>query len=155
HRRALAPARLRRGGGGVLPPPGAGRPAPERTGVKRRPATAAGAAPVAVAAEGPGPEARRRAAPLGRKGWLVLAAALLSVILPVLPVLRRRPPPASGHIPFSDDFSDPGTVARNYRTRGGYYRVINGQLISPGTKNNPLWLDAELPQDVVIEVSAR
>ena len=46
-------------------------------------------------------------------------------------------------------------MGRNYRSYGGYPRVINGELLSPGTKNNPLWLDAALPHDVVVEVSAR
>jgi hypothetical protein len=85
----------------------------------------------------------------------VLAAVVVLVNLPLLHLLLRRPPPTSGHVPFSDDFSDPGTVARNYRSLGGYPRVIKGELLSPGTKNNPLWLDAALPQDVVVEFSAR
>src|SRR5262249_61775714 len=53
------------------------------------------------------------------------------------------------------DFSDRATVSRNYGALGGDARVVNGQLLSPGTKNNPLWLSAALPRDVVVEVSAR
>jgi hypothetical protein len=119
--------------------------------VKRRPATAEATRPE-VAEETAAPA---RPAPLGRKGWLVLAAIVLGVNLPVLHLLVRTEPKASGRVPFSDDFSDPGTVARNYRSLGGYPRVIGGELLSPGTKNNPLWLDAALPADVVVEVSAR
>jgi len=122
--------------------------------VKRRPATAgavqAGASAEAAAVETPG-----RPAPLGRKGWLVIGAVVLLVNLPVLHLLVRSEPKPSGQIPYSDDFSDPGTVGRHYRSYGGYPRVINGELLSPGTKNNPLWLDAALPHDVVVEVSAR
>lgn len=121
--------------------------------MKRRPATVGGAG-AEPAANGPAP-ASARPAPLGRRGWLVLAAVVLLVNLPVLHLLWRSPPPAPGSIPFADDFSDPGTVARSYRSLGGDPRVIKGELLSPGTKNNPLWLTARLPQDVVVEVSAR
>jgi hypothetical protein len=120
--------------------------------MKRRPAAATGPE---VPAEAGGPVASRRPAPLGRRGWLVLGAVILLVNVPVLHLLVRRDPRPSGQVPFSDDFSDPGTVARNYRSFGGYPRVIKGELLSPGTKNNPLWLDAALPHDVVVEVSAR
>jgi hypothetical protein len=119
--------------------------------VKRRPATAGAAAPADPApVEAPG-----RPAPLSRRGWLVLGAVVLLVNLPVLHLLVRSEPKASGQVPFSDDFSDPGTVGKHYRSFGGYPRVIKGELLSPGTKNNPLWLDAALPHDVVVEVSAR
>lgn len=123
--------------------------------MKRRPATAAEAARAEMTTETAVPAAARRPAPLGKRGWLVLGVVVLLVNLPVLHLLVRGQPPASGHIPFSDDFSDRGTVGRNYRSLGGYPRVINGELLSPGTKNNPLWLDAALPNDVVVEVSAR
>ncbi|MGZ6097728.1 MAG: hypothetical protein ACXWLL_04995 [Myxococcaceae bacterium] len=123
--------------------------------MKRRQASAAEAANTEVVTGEPAPVTGWRPAPLGRRGWLVLAAIVLLVNLPVLHLLVRRPPATSGRVPVSDDFSDPGTVARNYRSLGGYPRVINGELLSPGTKNNPLWLDAALPRDVVVEVSAR
>jgi hypothetical protein len=122
--------------------------------MKRRPATA-GAPRAQGAAESASPADARRPAPLGRRGWLILGSIIFLVNLPVLHLLVRSEPKASGQVPFSDDFSDPGTVARNYRSFGGYPRVINGELLSPGTKNNPLWLDAALPHDVVVEVSAR
>ena len=58
-------------------------------------------------------------------------------------------------LPFRDDFSDPGTVAKNYWTTGGYWRVENGELVAPGVKNNPLWLKARLPDDAVVEFDVR
>jgi len=85
----------------------------------------------------------------------VIGAVVLLANLPVLHLLVRSEPRPTGRVPFSDDFTDPGTVARNYRSLGGYPRVVGGELLSPGTKNNPLWLDAALPPDVVVEVSAR
>jgi hypothetical protein len=92
---------------------------------------------------------------LGRRGWLVLLGVVLLINLPVLHMLVRSEPRPKVTLPFADDFSDPTTVSRNYRALGGDARVVNGQLLSPGTKNNPLWLSAALPQDVVVEVSAR
>jgi hypothetical protein len=35
------------------------------------------------------------------------------------------------------------------------WRIVNGQLYSPGVGNNPLWLKARLPADVRIEFDAR
>ena len=92
---------------------------------------------------------------LGRRGWLVLLGIALLINLPVLHMLVRSEPGTKASLPFADDFSDPATVTRNYRALGGDARVVNGQLLSPGTKNNPLWLSAALPDDVVVEVSAR
>jgi hypothetical protein len=123
--------------------------------MKRRPATAGATAREESPAESPAPLPAHRPAPLGRRGWLVLAAIVLVVNLPVIHLLVRSRPPAPRSLPFLDDFSDPGTVARNYQSLGGHPRVLNGQLLSPGTKNNPLWLAASLPHDVVVEVSAR
>jgi hypothetical protein len=94
-------------------------------------------------------------APLSRKGWLALGVVVLVVNLPLLHQLVRSRPPATVQLPFTDDFTDPGTVSRNYHALGGYPRVVGGELLSPGTKNNPLWLSAALPHDVVFEVSAR
>ena len=74
----------------------------------------------------------------------MLAAIVVLVNLPVLHLLVRRPLAASRHC-LLRRLLDPGTVARNYRSLGGYPRVIKGELLSPGTKNNPLWLDAALP----------
>ena len=95
--------------------------------MKRRPVPAAAPAPE-VTTERAVPTASWRPAPLGGRGWLVLAAVIVLVNLPVLHLLVRRPPQPSGHLPFSDDFKDPDTVARNYRSHGGYPRVINGAL---------------------------
>src|SRR5262244_2338873 len=78
------------------------------------------------------PVAQQRPERLGRKGWLVIAGIVLLVNLPVLHLLVRSDPPTSGTIPFSDDFSDPGTVAKHYRSLGGYPRVVKGELLSPG-----------------------
>ena len=53
---------------------------------------------------------------------VVLGAIVLLVNLPVLHLLVRSEPKASGHVPFSDDFTDPGRwggiTARMAGTRG-------------------------------------
>jgi hypothetical protein len=91
---------------------------------------------------------------LGRRGWLVLAAIVVAINIPLL-IRPFRPLPEAGvPLPFVDDFSNPATVAAHYRSLGGFPRVVNGELLSPGTKNNPLWLKARLPDDVAVEFDA-
>ncbi len=58
-------------------------------------------------------------------------------------------------MPYQDDFSSASTVRDHYFTTGGYWRVQGGELLSPGVKNNPLWLKAKLPQNVVVDFDAR
>ena len=35
------------------------------------------------------------------------------------------------------------------------WRTVDGQLVCPGVKQNPLWLKAKLPQNVAVEFDAR
>jgi hypothetical protein len=85
---------------------------------------------------------------------LVLLALVLLVNIPIL-IRPFRPLPEAGvPLPFSDDFTNPDTVAAHYHSLGGFPRVINGELLSPGTKNYPLWLKATLPDNVRIEFDA-
>jgi Farnesoic acid 0-methyl transferase len=107
--------------------------------------------------------AKRKASPppaapagngLSRRGWLVLLAVILAVNIPLL-IRPFRPLPEAGvPLPFADDFSNPATVAAHYHSLGGFPRVVNGELLSPGTKNNPLWLKATLPDNVLVEFDA-
>ncbi|MGO9830295.1 MAG: hypothetical protein ACLPJH_09140 [Myxococcaceae bacterium] len=91
---------------------------------------------------------------LSRRGWLILLAVILAVNIPLL-IRPFRPLPEAGvPLPFADDFTDPGTVAAHYHSLGGFPRVLNGELLSPGTKNNPLWLKATLPDNVAVEFDA-
>lgn len=93
---------------------------------------------------------------LSRLGLVLLIAALVLVNLPLLHLWLLQPrPEATVEIPYEDRFEDPGTVAQNYWSTGGHWRTVNGELLSPGVKNNPLWLKARLPRDVVIEFDAR
>jgi hypothetical protein len=91
---------------------------------------------------------------MGRRGWLVLAAVVLAVNLPLL-IRPFRPLPEAGvALPFFDDFTNTGTVAAHYHSLGGFPRALNGELLSPGTKNHPLWLKAKLPDNVRVEFDA-
>jgi hypothetical protein len=91
-----------------------------------------------------------------RGTWLALAALVLLINVPLLHYyLVRGQVPATAALPYADDFSNPGTVAENYFSTGGLWRVVNGELLSPGVKNNPLWLKASLPQDVAVEFDVR
>jgi hypothetical protein len=64
-------------------------------------------------------------------------------------------PGASGELVFSDDFDD-GTFRPEWR-RGqgengqGEWTVKDGAVVGVDLKNDPLWLDQELPNDVRVE----
>jgi hypothetical protein len=108
-----------------------------------------------VAAPGLSPARWSRPAGLTPIGWAVLAGVILLVNLPVILRALRGPQPVTVTIPYSDDFSDPSTVTRNYWSTGGFWRAVGGELLAPGVKNNPLWLKASLPRDVAVELDAR
>ncbi len=91
-----------------------------------------------------------------RRTWVVLGALVALVNLPLLHYyLWRGQVPATAALPYSDDFSNPATVEQSYSSTGGLWRVVNGELLSPGVKNNPLWLKASLPADVAVEFDVR
>ena len=106
------------------------------------------------------PEGWQAPKKLGRTSLLVIAGVVLLLNLPILHYyLFRGQVPATVTLPFRDDFTDPATVAKNYFSTGGLWRVVqeqgNGWLLSPGVKNNPLWLKASLPNDVAVEFDVR
>lgn len=85
-------------------------------------------------------------------------AALFGVIFlanfPLLHYVTRGEAPVTTSVPFTDDFSR-DTIGPHYFSTGGHWRIENGELHSPGVKNNPLWLQAKLPADVAVEFDAR
>ena len=91
-----------------------------------------------------------------RTSLYVILAAVLVVNLPLIHYyVFRSAPPVAVTLPFQDDYSQFSTVAQNYWSSGGLWRTVDGQLLSPGVKNNPLWLKASLPQDVAVEFDVR
>lgn len=97
-----------------------------------------------------------RPAPLARNVKIAIGLVALLINFPLIHyfVLRGAPEANTG-LPFSDDFSDTATVQKHYWSTGGLWRVVDGQLVCPGVKQNPLWLKAKLPQNVAIEFDAR
>ncbi len=96
----------------------------------------------------PGPPSGRLLAVLG--GVIVLAN------LPLVAYSLR--PVASTAVEiagvFRDDFNRP-ELGDAYWSSGDYWRIFDGQLLSPGAHNNPLWLRAVLPPDVQVDFDAR
>jgi len=90
---------------------------------------------------------------------LVIGVLLGLVVLFNLPLIHyyffRQEMPTTVQLPFHDDFSSSDELKKNYWSSGGLWRIEDGQLLSPGVKNNPLWLRASLPQDVVVEFDVR
>jgi hypothetical protein len=97
-----------------------------------------------------------RPAPLSREVKIAIAVVALVINLPLIHYfLFRGAPEATVGLPYNDDFSDTGTVQKHYWSSGGFWRVVDGQLVCPGVKQNPLWLKAKLPQNVAVEFDAR
>lgn len=85
-------------------------------------------------------------------GPLLALVAVLNV--PFLHYALRGPAAVTATIPLQDVF-DRAELGPNYHATGGYWRLVKGELYSPGVKNNPLWLQARLPENVVVEFDAR
>ena len=100
-------------------------------------------------------------AKLGKNALGVLIGVVLLINLPMIHYfVFRSQPKATETLPFRDDYSDPETVSKHYFSTGGHWRTVldaqgNSQLLSPGVKNNPLWLKASLPNDVRVEFDVR
>jgi hypothetical protein len=93
--------------------------------------------------------------PLRRPRILVpLVALLLAVHLPFLHAWLRGPAEITAAVPFRDDFNR-ATLGNAYWSNGGDWRIVQGQVYSPGVGNNPLWLKARLPRDVRIQFDVR
>jgi hypothetical protein len=111
--------------------------------------------PVA-APEGAPAEPWQPPAKLGKVSIGVIVGVVLLINLPMLHYyLWRSPMPATQALPFKDDYSDPATVPAKYFSTGGLWRTVDGWLLSPGVKNNPLWLKASLPNDVAVEFDVK
>ena len=85
-------------------------------------------------------------------GGLVVLANIPLMHYGIRHVLMEMPTTAT--VPFQDDFSRLD-VGPNYWATGGMWRIENGELHSPGVKNNPLWLQAHLPDNVSIDFDVR
>lgn len=89
-----------------------------------------------------------------RRFWLRIAPLLLVLNVPFLHFWFRGPAEITRQIPYDDQF-ERASLGPDWFSTGGFWRPVDGWLYSPGVKNNPLWLKASLPRDVVIEFDAR
>ncbi len=89
-----------------------------------------------------------------RRIWLPLAIVLFILNIPFLHYWTRGDAKTTATIPFQDNF-ERTDLGDNYFATGGFWRILNGWLYSPGVKNNPLWIRAPLPHDVRVEFDAR
>lgn len=114
-----------------------------------------------TAAEAEGPtlhsvEGDWRPEPLGQKGRAIIAGLLVLFNVPLIHYfVFRGSPNATATVPYQNDFSDPASIGRDFWSSGGHYRTVDGWLLSPGVKNNPLWLKAKLPQNVAVEFDVK
>lgn len=69
---------------------------------------------------------------------------------------KRGAPAAPISLPFTDDFNRPGPdVGPNWKITGGRWEIRDGYIYTTGANNQPLFLNADLPDDVVIEVDIK
>lgn len=96
-----------------------------------------------------------RSRPLSPVGFAAVAASVLAANLAFLQWYLRAEPAATvlgpGH---SDDFQRQ-RVGPDWWSAGGQWQIRHGELWSPASRNNPLWLRMRLPPDVSIEFDAR
>lgn len=91
---------------------------------------------------------------MGKGQWALLIAIALLIQLPFAIRLLRPQQAITASIPFEDDF-ERAEIGPHYFTGGGFWRIVDGALQSPGVKNNPLWLNAALPDDVAVEFDVK
>jgi hypothetical protein len=93
---------------------------------------------------------------LSRRGWGILAGLILLIQFPLIHyALIRGEADVTAQVPYQQSFDDPGVVARDFFSTGALWRATAGELLGPAPKNNPLWLQAKLPDDVAVELDVR
>jgi len=98
----------------------------------------------------------RAPATLTRNMRIAIAAIAVLINFPIIHYFLLRPnPEATVGLPYTDDFSQYSTVEKHYWSSGGFWRTVDGQLLCPGVKQNPLWLKAKLPQNVAVDFDVR
>lgn len=84
--------------------------------------------------------------------WAAVAATSLLALS--LGACKKGPPISSAALPFSDDFerAELGTL---WSITGGQWKIEQGAVVTTGANNAPLFLNLDLPDDVVVEVDVR
>jgi hypothetical protein len=83
-----------------------------------------------------------------------LAVLVVIVQLPFLHRALRGDPAVKTAVPYEDKF-DRASLGDQWWSNGGLWRIVEGQVYSPGVGNNPLWLLARMPADVRAEFDVR
>lgn len=91
---------------------------------------------------------------MSKKQWAVVAVIAVGINVPFLIRALRPVQAVTAAVPFEDNF-DRDSIGSNYVSFGGNWRIEDGKLHSPGVKNNPLWLNARLPQNVAVEFDVK
>lgn len=94
---------------------------------------------------------------LPRSSRIGIVAAVLIFNLPLIHYfLLRGEKPATVTVPYGPQtFDAPAVVETDFWSTGGMWRTVGGELLSPGVKNNPLWLKAKLPENVAVEFDVK
>ena len=85
---------------------------------------------------------------------LPVAACIVAVQLPFIHYALRGAAPVRAAVPYEDKF-DRASLGDQWWSNGGDWRIVGGQVYSPGVGNNPLWLEARLPPEVRVEFDTR
>jgi hypothetical protein len=75
--------------------------------------------------------------------WILLGLALAFAC-------KRPPPPSAKTVPFQDDF-ERAELGPDWTKSGGQWLIDKGAMYTTGANNAPLFLNVDLPADVVVE----
>ena len=81
--------------------------------------------------------------------WFFHTATL--VLLAGSLACKKDAPKTEGALPFTDDF-ERKELGSHWTQTGGHWEVRDGHMFTNGANNAPLFLNVDLPADVVVEV---
>lgn len=124
---------------------------------KEKDEVAESSAPSPASTETPSTDAWRKPTRLPRASLGVILGAVVVFNLPLIHYfVFRSEPAATLQVPYGPQtFDNPDVVTNDFWSTGGQWRTVGGELLSPGVKNNPLWLKAKLPENVAVEFDVR
>jgi hypothetical protein len=93
--------------------------------------------------------------PVSWRGWIALGLCVAAANVAFLHLALRGPAPVTVRDRAYEDHFDRTALGPDYFTTGMQWRIAHGELWAPEAKNNPLWLQMQLPRDVAIEFDAR
>lgn len=99
----------------------------------------------------------RKPGALPRSSIIGIVAAVMVFNLPLIHYfLLRGESAVTTTVPYGpQNFDAPAVVETDFWSTGGMWRTVGGELLSPGVKNNPLWLKAKLPENVAVDFDVR